>query len=183
MRRRGVFTAGLVLAGSALIAWIIATVLVVRSDLTDEQNRADALNTNLDRSQDAVDALAQQVKGLGATPVATPSLVPVPGPAGPAGLSITGPRGLTGPAGAPGKDSTIPGPAGSPGARGADSTVPGPAGSPGAKGDPGADSTVPGPAGSPGAQGNPGPDQCEWQDDKFHPGYQVCTRPSPTPAP
>jgi hypothetical protein len=188
MKRRTVLTGTLVVLASALVAWIIATVLVVRSDITREHDRADALKTNLDRSQSAVNALSKQVEGLGATPVATPSLVPIPGPPGPAGISIIGPRGYTGPPGETGPMGRrgIQGPAGPPGASGA----------PGAKGETGATGPAgpegsPGPAGSPGAdgkdgatgpQGPAGPDDCTWQDDKFHPGYQVCTRPSPTPS-
>ena len=64
--------------------------------------------------------------------------------------------------GAPGADSTVPGPPGAKGNKGdpgADSTVPGPPGAKGDKGDtgsPGAASTVPGPPGAPGAKGDKG---------------------------
>lgn len=61
------------------------------------------------------------------------------------------PKGDPGNDGAPGKDSTIPGPAGKDGTAGKDSTAPGPPGNdslvPGPPGRDGADSTVPGPAG------------------------------------
>ena len=58
--------------------------------------------------------------------------------------AFVGPRGLRGPQGNPGADSTVPGPQGNPGA---DSTVPGP------QGPPGAPSQVPGPQGNPGLSG------------------------------
>lgn len=74
-------------------------------------------------------------------------------------------RGLTGPAGPTGADSTVPGPQGATGAQGAASTVPGPqgatgpqgaSGAVGPQGPVGANSTVPGPAGATGPQGAQG---------------------------
>lgn len=113
-----------------------------------------SLSHDLRVSNDARDALAQQVVQLGAKPVAGPS-----GSRGEPGKSVAGPRGGKGEKGDPGKDAPTvtpsPGPrgaSGSPGRDGADSTVPGPSGSPGA------DSTVPGPQGEKGDRGDPGAD-------------------------
>lgn len=93
----------------------------------------------------------------------------IPGPKGdpgPPGRDGEDGRTVVGPKGEPGKDSTVPGPAGAdstvPGPQGApgkDATVPGPPGERGLQGERGADSTVPGPqgpAGERGPQGEPG---------------------------
>ena len=83
--------------------------------------------------------------------------------------ALPGPKGDKGNDGAPGKDSTVPGPMGPPGA---DSKVPGPPGRPGADGDDGvaglsvqgpagsdgSDSSIPGPPGPQGQPGAPGKD-------------------------
>lgn len=94
------------------------------------------------------DALAQQVRNLGGTPVAGPT-----GARGEPGQTVVGARGPSGPAGPTGA-SGKPGKDGSAGS-------PGPTGAPGPSGAPGADSTVPGPtgpAGQDGASGAPGKD-------------------------
>ena len=132
--------AAVVLGGA--VAWILLSV----------QGLQDELRT----SNEARDALAQQVESLGEKPIAGP-----PGSRGEQGEGTVGaqgpagPPGPTGPAGVPGKPApTItpsagpPGPAGVPGA---DSTVPGPAGSPG-------------PAGQDGAAGQNGTDGADGQD-------------------
>lgn len=111
-----------------------------------------------------IEALREQVTGLGGRPVDPPKAgergeqgpagergepgQSIIGPRGEPGQSIAGPQGPAGPAGA----SIVgpQGPAGRDGRDGADSTVPGPQGDPG---EPGADSTVPGPQGPPGETG------------------------------
>jgi hypothetical protein len=121
----------------------------------------------------ARDALARQVEGLGATPVAGPA-----GSRGEPGPSVTGPPGEKGDPGKPAPTLTpSPGPTGPPGASGApgaNSTVPGPTGASGA---PGADSTVPGPQGEPGPagpQGEPGPAGDDGKDGQSCPeGYSL----------
>lgn len=166
----------------AVLAWIVLTVSGVTHDLRAETARGDAL--------------AEQIRGLGATPIVGPSGSPgapgvgatgPPGEKGDPGLpaptltpspGASGAPGRTGASGAPGKD----------GAPGADSTVPGPSGPPGA------DSTVPGPAGpagpvgpqgergEPGATGATGPagQSCEdgysWQTPAYDPDARVCRR-------
>jgi hypothetical protein len=182
---------GAVMLG-AVLAWIMLTVSGLTHDLRAETARGDAL--------------AQQVRGLGGTPVAGPS-----GARGEPGPSVTGPSGAPGQPGADGS----PGPSGSPGKTGAsgapgrggaasaDSTIPGPSGPPGA------DSTVPGPIGPAGPVGPMGPQgepgekgatgdrgpsgaSCEdgysWQTPSWDPDARVCRRdgapdPSESPSP
>lgn len=118
---------------------------------------------DLRTSNDARDALARQVQGLGEKPVAGP-----PGSRGEPGKSTVGapgPSGPPGPAGAAGKDApTItpsPGPAGPvgpTGAAGADSTVPGPTGPAGPNGADGAA----GANGKDGTDGKNGAPPSEW---------------------
>lgn len=141
-----------------LLGWLCVKVV--------SQDRA------LTASNDARDALAQQVQSLGGTPVAGPpgsrgepgqSIVGARGPAGPPGRqgdpgkpapTITpspGPRGPAGPSGAPGADSTVPGPTGPPGQDGQD-------GAPGADGQPG----QPGEDGADGTDGQDGAPPSEW---------------------
>jgi len=137
--RRGdaAFAVGVV-AAVGVLAWIVITMQGLSHDL---------------RSANAArDALAQQVQGLGASPVAGP-----PGSRGEPGPAVVGPSGPAGSPGAAGRAGTsaspVPGPsgpAGRAGSPGADSTVPGPTGAAGA---PGADSTVPGPKGDQGVAG------------------------------
>jgi hypothetical protein len=134
--------AALILGGA--FAWIILSI--------------QGLNHNLRAANEARDALAAQVQGLGESPVAGP-----PGSRGEPGTSVTGPPGEQGPPGKPGptgpsgKDGSdgaagqdgSPGPTGAAGVNGADG-VDGAAGEPGTDGEPGA-------AGPPGPQGEPGP--------------------------
>ena len=140
--RRGdlfVVIAAVTLGG--VLAWIVLSIQTMAQD--GKQKDAD------------IAALSQQVRGLGATPVAGPS--GSPGKAGAAGdRGSRGPRGSTGPAGASGKPAPTltpspgaSGASGAPGKPGADSTVPGP---------PGPSSTVAGPSGPPGPAGNNGTD-------------------------
>jgi hypothetical protein len=148
-RRGDVLTwAGALLLGAAL-AWIVLSI--------------QGLNHDLRVSNEARDALARQVQGLGETPVAGP-----PGSRGEPGESVIGPSGEPGRDGRDGVDGkdapTItpsPGPPGKDGKDGADSKVPGPTG---AVGPPGADSTVPGPSGPPGADGRDGVDGADGTD-------------------
>lgn len=107
---------------------------------------------HLRTSNDARDALARQVQGLGGTPVAGP-----PGSRGEPGDSVVGPSGPPGPPG-PAGESGKPGP-----------TITGPPGPTGPVGPAGADSTVPGPTGPPGqdatgAPGQPGQDGQDGED-------------------
>lgn len=137
------FAAGVVL-GVAVLAWLVITMQQLSHDLS--------------ASNRARDALAQQVQGLGASPVAgPPGSRGEPGEPGASGVGPSGPPGPEGPMGPPGPigktgaDSKVPGPTG-PG-----STVPGPTGAEGVAGKDGTDSTVPGPKGDQGVQGEPGP--------------------------
>lgn len=102
------------------------------------------------------DALRDQVKGAGETPVAPPA-EKVTGQTGAAGArgekgerGEKGANGDQGDIGLPGQSGPA-GPAGKDGTNGADSTTPGPSGPAGA------DSTVPGPQGPVGPQGPSGP--------------------------
>lgn len=154
-RRRGDLAAAVgVLLGVTVLAWLVITM----TRLSDDLREANA----------ARDALAEQVQGLGAEPVAGP-----PGSRGEPGESVVGPPGPPGPRGAqgePGEDSTVPGPPGAQGEPGEESEVPGPAGAPGAAvpgpqgpvGPPGAPSTVPGPQGPPGDRGPAGSAPTGW---------------------
>lgn len=131
--RRGdvLAVAAAVLLGAAF-AWIVLSI----QGLTHELRTAN----------DARDALAAQVQGLGEKPVAGP-----PGSRGEPGESVTGPKGDPGPSGPPG-------PTGSPGDDGKDGKdgEDGSDGAAGSTGEPGA-AGASGPAGPPGPQGEPGP--------------------------
>lgn len=130
-RRRGDALGVLIaLLIGGLIAWTVITVQGLAHDL-EESNRAR-------------DALAQQVKDLGGTPVVKPGEPGVRGRQGPRGEP--GPTGPSGQNGKDGKDGK-PGPTPKPGEDGTD----------GKDGRPGPDSTVPGPAGPTGATGEQGP--------------------------
>lgn len=170
---------------------VVVAILVLNSKITELSKNRAALAT-------AVVQLRNQVEKTGETPVvpAPEQIVGAGGPAGPQGLpgpagrdGRDGEPGPIGPSGTAGRDG-LPGTNGTNGTNGIDGQngvdgSPGPEGSPGAEGSPGpagADG-APGPQGPQGPQGPPGPDQCEWREDKFNPGTQVCTRPSPTPAP
>jgi hypothetical protein len=131
-RRGDVLTwAGALVLGAAL-AWIVLSI--------------QGLNHELRVSNEARDALARQVQGLGEKPVAGP-----PGSRGEPGVGVTGPPGRPGRDGFDGADGVdgSPGPSGSPGRAGKDGAD-GKAGEPGAVG-------ATGPAGPPGPQGVPGP--------------------------
>lgn len=129
------------------------------------------LRSDLQIANEARDALATQVKGLGATPVAgEPGSRGEVGPSGPPGPpgkdapsaapGATGPPGKSGESGKPGADSTAPGPSGAAGRNGSDSTVPGPTGPAGAAGQDGRDGAdgVPGQDGADGTDGANGAD-------------------------
>lgn len=143
-RKRGDYMAAAAALFAALVLGVVVTAFVV-------------LSNDLDSANQARDALARQVQGLGEKPVAGP-----PGSRGAAGQTVvgktgpTGPQGIPGPTGASGKPApTITGP-------------PGPAGPTGAVGQAGADSTVPGPTGPPGqdATGAPGTNGKDGTDGK-----------------
>ena len=172
-----------------LLGWLCVKVISQDKDLTT--------------SNAARDALAQQVQALGGTPVAGP-----PGSRGEPGKTVIGARGPAGPPGEPGKDApTItpsPGPAGpsgapgQSGAPGADSTVPGPTGPAGVDGVNGADGAA-GQDGQNGSDGQDGAPPSEWtytdQDgreyrctpvdgfDPDNPRYQCTQTAGPTPSP
>ena len=150
-----IWTAVLVL--SLILGLVYASVLELMDRARDSEAEGHALRSDLSQSQAAVDALAEQVKSLGATPVASPTMPaqPLVGPSG--GMGPRGPRGLPG--------RTVPGPAGSPGATGAtgERGERGDRGDTGEQGPAGADSTVPGPAGPSGSPG-PAPTSFTWTD-------------------
>lgn len=128
---------GAIVLGAAF-AWIVLTV--------------QALTHDLHTANQARDALARQVQGLGEKPVAGP-----PGSRGEPGRSVVGPRGPRGPQGEPGRPGRD-GEDGTSGAAGRDGETgstgePGPSGAAGA---PGADGSA-GPPGPQGPQGEPGP--------------------------
>lgn len=151
-RKRGDYMAAAAAVFAALVLGAVVTAFVV-------------LSGQLDSANQARDALARQVQGLGGKPVAGP-----PGSRGQSVAGPPGPSGSPGPTGAPGRDApTITpspgpqgpaGPSGEAGQAGADSVVPGPTGQPGqdATGAPGKDGTdgANGANGSDGAQGPPG---------------------------
>lgn len=158
----------LVVVGLAALAWVLW------AQATTADRLRDAGNTTADQAQ----ALAAQVRALGAVPVVQPA---VSGPAGPTGAQgppgvpgtgvpgAPGREGPPGPAGAPG--SAVTGPAGPPGAVGP-SGAPGEPGKDGADGQPGAD----GAAGQPGADGAPGQPPAGWTTTYPDGSSDVCTR-------
>lgn len=124
-----------------------------------------SLSHELKVSNDARDALAQQVEELGAEPVAGP-----PGSRGEPGKTVIGPQGEPGPSGPPGS----PGPSGPPGkdgrngAAGTDGiSVTGSPGAPGMQG-------PPGPPGPPGADGKDGVDGQDGKDGVDGKDGQAC---------
>ncbi|MEU5016275.1 collagen-like protein [Streptomyces angustmyceticus] len=147
------YTAGVVLL-VAVLAWIVITIQTLSASL--HQALADR------------DALAKQVRHLGAVPVAGPR-----GHPGKNGTSAPGQKGDKGDRGGPGAKSTVPGPRGPAGS-------PGPSGSPGADGkdgqpgQPGADSTVPGPTGPAGPSGRDGTDGKDGTDGQSGRDGQTC---------
>lgn len=126
----------LAVAAALLIGGAFAWIMLSVQGLTHELRNAN----------DARDALAAQVQGLGESPVAGP-----PGSRGEPGDSVTGPPGEPGSSGEPGPT----GPSGEDGSDGATGGE-GPPGSPGPSGDPGTDGS-PGQAGAAGANGEAGP--------------------------
>ncbi len=154
--RQGLLFSVAVVAGSVLLAGIIWSIFALFGRASSSDTRADLLTQLLDESNARTNALARQVKSLGATPVATPVSVPLPGPPGAAGAQ--GPRGFIGPVGPNG----APGRSGAPGARG-------PAGPLGATGQAG--QTGPqGPTGQTGPRGpqgpsGPPPESFTWDDN------------------
>lgn len=154
-RRTDVYFAAGVIVAVGVLAWVVITL--------------QGLSHDLSTSNAARDALARQVQGLGASPVAGP-----PGSRGEPGPTAVGPSGPAGSPGEPGAKGSSgaaappepgpTGPSGSAGSPGADSTVPGPQG---VQGVPGADSTVPGPKGDqgdPGVAGQAGKDGTDGRD-------------------
>lgn len=141
-------------------------------------------------SNEARDALARQVQGLGAKPIAGP-----PGSRGEPGESVVGPTGATGPPGPTGPVGPTgkPGPQGDNGTPGASATgapgaagVQGPAGPPGPQGVPG----MTGPEGEPGSQGEQGPagpacpEGYSLQSPSYDPDALVCRKDgAPDPGP
>jgi hypothetical protein len=171
----------------AVLAWIVLTVSGLTHDLRAETARGDAL--------------AEQVRGLGGTPVVGPS-----GSPGEPGESVTGPpgeKGERGEVGSPGPSGS-PGKTGATGASGAPGAV-GPSGLPGAVGPTGpagpqgvqGEQGVMGPQGERGEKGDTGAQgpsgaSCEpgysWQTPSWDPDARVCRRdgapdPSESPSP
>lgn len=152
--RRVVVVLGALLAVFLLCAAAVAWVLVSQHDKINDLSAQASANTT------AAQQLAEQVKTLGAVPVATPAAGPAgaAGATGPAGVAgATGQQGPPGPAGPPGGT----GPPGATGATGAagtrgDTGTPGKDGATGAAGQDGAAGTA-GPAGPAGPQGATGP--------------------------
>lgn len=159
----------------AVLAWIVLTVSGLTRDLRAETARGDAL--------------AQQVRGLGGTPVAGPS-----GSPGEPGESVTGPKGEKGERGEPGSpgESGSPGKTGATGASGAPgamgpSGLPGPVGPTGPAGPQGVqgEQGAMGPQGERGEKGDTGAQgpsgaSCEdgysWQTPSWDPDARVCRR-------
>jgi len=162
MRRRptraGVLTGIAVIILSTILALVIMSVLSLIGRADESEQRSDRLESALTRSNDAVDALASQVRGLGKVPVVNPETIP--GPQGIQGVrGVQGPIGPMGPAGV-----GLPGPVGSPGAQGPTGAT-GPAGQDGQDGTDG-ERGPQGDRGEPGPQGSPGsaPESFTWED-------------------
>ncbi|MFM9373287.1 hypothetical protein [Streptomyces sp. Da 82-17] len=170
-----------------------AAALIVAGALAALVTGFMSLYRDLDRANEARDALAKQVQALGGKPVAGP-----PGSRGEPGQTIVGQRGPSGPPGPSGKAAPTltpkPGPTGPPGPPGADSTVPGPTGPAGSDG-----TGAPGAPGEDGDDGTDGAPPSEWtyvdQDgreyrcvpaDDFDPGqprYRCTPTSTPSPSP
>jgi hypothetical protein len=145
-----------VMAPALLIA-VLATVLLGALYAQTQQlgHRVAESDRKLAQSDRERQALADQVRSLGAEPVVTPGPSGQPGtPGQPGGPGATGPPGVIGPAGPPGP-SGAPGEDGQPGQPGDPGTPgsAGPAGPPGEQGPRGEQ----GPQGEPGPRGEPGP--------------------------
>lgn len=155
-------------------AWLIASVVQIAAGQRESQRDRDELHEHIDELQarDAIQSAAleeanRRLEAAGEPPVDEPAseepvdtdddIVLIPGPQGPRGFSCVDDFGLPacrGPRGAPGADSTRPGPEGAAGRDGAPGTQgpAGPVGPKGEKGDPGRD----GVDGKDGAAGQPG---------------------------
>lgn len=154
---------GLAAAGAVIVAWVMVNQYARINALSEQSARTSAVAAE---NSTAAHQLADQVRALGAVPVAQPAAGPAgqtgaqgpagpPGPQGPPG--VPGPKGDTGsvgPSGAQGAPGTD-GQNGAPGAAGSDGTdgATGPAGPAGPQGEPG----PAGPQGPPGEQSPPGP--------------------------
>ncbi len=130
--RQGLLFYLAVIAASALIAGVLWSVVALR-------DRTSTAERTLGQQRQVIDALAHQVRALGATPVA---VVPSPGQRGATGargvqgfIGPVGPRGIPGPTGSPGPTGQT-GPAGATGDRGAQG-APGETGPRGPQGDTG----------------------------------------------
>ncbi|GGX99741.1 hypothetical protein GCM10010515_77250 [Streptomyces fructofermentans] len=147
--------------------WLIAfTAVVFVGFLCWLAVQVVSLSQDLRSANVARDALAAQVEGLGATPIAGP-----PGSRGEPGESVVGPRGEPGEPGAPG-------PSGAPGEDGADGDD-GTDGTAGEEGTPGTTGVVgpAGPQGEPGPagpQGEPGPAGADGSDGADGADGQAC---------
>lgn len=138
---------GLAIVGAIVLGVVVAWIVLTVQSVTDDLRTAN----------EARDALARQVQGLGEKPVAGP-----PGSRGDPGRAVVGPRGPRGEPGEPGPT----GPSGKPGGDGGKGATgdtgkdgvgePGADGEPGTSGANGADGAD-GVAGPPGPQGEPGP--------------------------
>jgi hypothetical protein len=167
-----------------ILAGVLAALLNWRTNTEIAQSKAEAQQLNEKLTAD-VGVLTEQLRKNKLQPVLSDGK-PAPTSTARPVLLIPGTPGKDGRNGLNGKDGVgTPGRDGRNGLNGRDSTVPGPMStitpSPGAKGDKGD-------KGDPGTDGKdaspaPTPEPCDWEDDPFHPGKQVCTRPSPTPAP
>ncbi|MGW2861965.1 hypothetical protein [Streptomyces sp. NPDC001205] len=134
------------LALGAVLAGIVLSIYQMQSDLTV--------------ANQARDALARQVQGLGHQPIAGP-----PGSRGDPGQSVTGPRGPQGDPG-PAGPTGPPGPIGPTGQTGISATgAPGMNGAAGPTGQAGIPGPV-GPTGAPGAAGKDGTDGAPGKDGK-----------------
>jgi hypothetical protein len=168
---------GLAIAAAMVVgAWLIGTILTVATGQQESQRDRDNLHEQIDELQarDAIQSAAleeanRRLEAAGEVPVEEPvvedpvapeGIALIPGPRGPRGFSCIEDIGLPacrGSKGAPGKDSTRPGPEGeagqdgAPGPQGPQGPM-GPEGPRGEKGDPGRD----GMDGKDGAAGQPG---------------------------
>lgn len=185
------------LLAAVFLAGIVGTVLVL-------SGRLGAAEMTLERDEEAIEALAEQVRSLGGTPVVTAPPRPVDGadgndgqdgesgPPGTAGTSgVDGQNGAPGPAGPRGpagvQPSPIPGPTGPAGPTGA-AGQDGADGAPGAQGEtgPAGPQGEPGPQGPQGEQGpsgSPAPSQVTCTPRQGDPRTFDCTAASPEPAP
>lgn len=165
-RRGDAFAVGVAVAVGILFAWILLSIQGMTHDLQ--------------KKDDAIAALSQQVRELGGKPVAGPKGEPGKSVTGPAGApGATGPAGPVGPSGAPGKDGTpgAVGATGVPGAVGATGPagVAGPAGPQGERG-PAGQQGEQGPQGGTGPAGPACPDGYSLQAPIYDPDSLVCHR-------